>query len=232
MAKQTVIGFFEDHDAAERVVQQLVNRGFDRGDISLLANDAQGRYRKYQTSQTGDSQRQPHRRHPALRSRGFGGGDWCGHRRIAGLGLAGGSGCGTGALSGSFRRGVGIGAAAGAATGGIIGALTEMGVPEEDAEHYAEGIRRGGTLVSVAADQGRVPDAAAIMRSGGAVNLKERAATWQQAGWKRFDPSAQPLPAQEIEAQAQTISNAPDGAAQSHSSAGYLSACGTKPQVR
>jgi hypothetical protein len=47
-------------------------------------------------------------------------------------------------------------AAAGAATGGIVGALTEAGVSKEDAPLYAEGVRRGGTLVSA-----RAPDAGA-----------------------------------------------------------------------
>jgi len=38
------------------------------------------------------------------------------------------------------------GAAVGAATGGVIGALTEAGVSSDDAETYAEGVGRGGTL--------------------------------------------------------------------------------------
>jgi hypothetical protein len=46
-----------------------------------------------------------------------------------------------------------VGAAAGAATGGIVGALTEAGVSKDDASLYAEGVRRGGTLVSA-----RVPE--------------------------------------------------------------------------
>ncbi|MGF6178734.1 hypothetical protein ABIE33_007054 [Ensifer sp. 4252] len=40
------------------------------------------------------------------------------------------------------------GAIAGSAVGGIIGALTDSGVPEEDAHVYAEGVRRGETLVT------------------------------------------------------------------------------------
>src|ERR1700761_2817739 len=59
-------------------------------------------------------------------------------------------GAGTGAGIGA---GVG-GAAAGAATGGIVGALTEAGVSKDEAPLYAEGVRRGGTLVSA-----RVADA-------------------------------------------------------------------------
>jgi len=44
-------------------------------------------------------------------------------------------------------------ALAGGATGGIIGALTQTGVSQEDAQVYAEGVRRGGSLVTV-----RVPE--------------------------------------------------------------------------
>ena len=49
------------------------------------------------------------------------------------------------AESGAALAGAGIGAAA----GGLLGALTGMGIPEEEAHVYAEGVRRGGTLVTV-----------------------------------------------------------------------------------
>jgi hypothetical protein len=90
-----------------------------------------------------------------------------------------------------------VGAAAGAATGGIVGALTEAGISKEDAHVYAEGVRRGGTLVSA-----RVPDAdraradAVLDRS--AVNLRDRTAAWQKAGWKTFDPASKPYGADEV----------------------------------
>jgi hypothetical protein len=45
----------------------------------------------------------------------------------------------------STLTGVGIGAA----TGGIIGALVALGVPEVDARHFDEGLRSGRTLVTV-----------------------------------------------------------------------------------
>jgi hypothetical protein len=41
------------------------------------------------------------------------------------------------------------GAGIGAATGGIIGALVALGVPEADARHFDEGLRSGRTLVTV-----------------------------------------------------------------------------------
>ena len=40
------------------------------------------------------------------------------------------------------------GAVAGGATGGVIGALTQAGISKEDADVYAEGLRRGGAVVS------------------------------------------------------------------------------------
>ena len=41
-----------------------------------------------------------------------------------------------------------VGAGVGAAAGGVVGALTDAGVSHEDAHAYAEGINRGGTLVT------------------------------------------------------------------------------------
>jgi hypothetical protein len=41
------------------------------------------------------------------------------------------------------------GVVAGGAAGGVVGALIEAGVSENDAAGYAEGVRRGGTLVTI-----------------------------------------------------------------------------------
>src|SRR4051812_33384585 len=43
MAK-TVVGLFDDIDDAERAVQALVNSGFSRDDIGLVANNTDNRY--------------------------------------------------------------------------------------------------------------------------------------------------------------------------------------------
>jgi hypothetical protein len=45
-----------------------------------------------------------------------------------------------------------VGAGVGAATGGLIGALVGLGISKEDANAYAEGVRRGGSLVVVRSD--------------------------------------------------------------------------------
>jgi hypothetical protein len=100
-----------------------------------------------------------------------------------------------------------VGAAAGAATGGIVGALTEAGVSAEDAHSYAEGVRRGGTLVST-----RVADADRLrldsILNESAVNLRDRSAAWQKAGWKSFDPARKPYNAEEIKKERQLYGGA------------------------
>ena len=78
----------------------------------------------------------------------------------------------------------GAGAGVGAVAGRLVGALTHLGVPEEEAQFYAEGVRRGGTLVTVRAmDDGMAETAADIMREFGAVDITQRADQWRQSGW-------------------------------------------------
>ena len=55
----------------------------------------------------------------------------------------------------------------GAAAGGLLGALVGMGVPEEDAKHFDQGFRSGGTLVTVSAGN-RVEEARTCLSESGA----------------------------------------------------------------
>jgi len=106
---------------------------------------------------------------------------------LAGLGLLAIPGLGP-VVAAGWLAATAVGAAAGAATGGIIGALTEAGVSEEDAHTYAEGVLRGGTLVTA-----RVPDSdrAKFERflDQSSVKICDRRAMWQKSGWQRFDSS-------------------------------------------
>lgn len=85
------------------------------------------------------------------------------------------------------------GATVGAATGGLVGALSEIGVPEEEARHYAEAVRRGGTVIAVrAVDEHMVDRARVIMDRHGALNLRQRVVRWQQSDRADSDAPAQP----------------------------------------
>jgi hypothetical protein len=88
--------------------------------------------------------------------------------------------------------GAGVGAVVGSGAGGLIGSLTHAGVPEDDAHVYAEGVRRGGSLVTVRTEESRVPQADAILTATAYVNPIGRRAEYQQGGWTRFDENAPP----------------------------------------
>ena len=76
------------------------------------------------------------------------------------------------------------GAATGAAAGGIVGALVKSGVPHEEAEVYEEGVRRGGTLVSVQADEADVPKVEAILDRRATADWRTRREQYSSTGWQ------------------------------------------------
>lgn len=93
---------------------------------------------------------------------------------------------------GPLAAGLG-GAAVGAAAGGLIGAFRDMGVPEEEAHHYHEAVRRGGVVVTVHAADGTADHAAEILDRNGAIDIDERVEQWRResAGAALpFDPNA------------------------------------------
>jgi hypothetical protein len=90
------------------------------------------------------------------------------------------------------------GAALGGTTGGIIGALSQQaGVSDEEANVYAEGLRRGGALVSAKVDDGDASRVQAIMDRS-SVRVADRAAAWRKSGWATYDPSAKPFTRDEV----------------------------------
>jgi hypothetical protein len=192
MAK-TVVGLFDTFSGAQNVIQELVNNGFQRNDISLMANDAKGEFAKAkEVGGTGSA---------AAEGAGAGavGGGVLGGvlGLLVGVGALAIPGIGPVLAAGPLAAALGaagastlVGAGIGAAAGGVIGALIGAGIPEEDANFYAEGVRRGGSLVIVRAPDDMAQSAYDIMRRYGAVDVDERGAEWRRSGWKRFDPSA------------------------------------------
>jgi hypothetical protein len=91
------------------------------------------------------------------------------------------------------------GAIAGAAAGGIIGALVDAGVSKEDAEVYSEAVRRGGTLVTVRAEDADVARVQEILDRRSPINPTVRRGEYTKAGWKGYDPKAPPYDLTEAE---------------------------------
>jgi hypothetical protein len=104
-------------------------------------------------------------------------------------------GLGTAAAAGwlaSTLAGAAGGAAIGGVTGGVRGARKEAGVTEEDAHVYAEGVKRGGALVSVRADEANLARAESILDGAGGVRASDRGQMYRGEGWSgRFDPGVE-----------------------------------------
>jgi len=90
------------------------------------------------------------------------------------------------------------GAGIGAAAGGLIGALTESGIPEEDARYYAEGVRRGDVLVTVKAERGRADVVSDILDRHNAVDVDDRVQNWKDRGWTGYSNDATPFTDEEF----------------------------------
>lgn len=84
------------------------------------------------------------------------------------------------------------GAGIGAAAGGLIGALTESGIPEEDARYFAEGVRRGDVLVTVKTNHEHADRARDILDDNGAADIDDRVSGWRSRGWGGYDETAKP----------------------------------------
>ena len=87
--------------------------------------------------------------------------------------------------------------AIGGVTGGLLGALTNAGLSEEDAQVFVEGVRRGGTLVAARVPETELPRVEAMMNQS-AVNLGERRELYRKSGWQSFDPNAVPYTADQV----------------------------------
>ena len=85
------------------------------------------------------------------------------------------------------QSGLGMGTAIASASyySGITRTLRSMGVPEDQSEDYAEGVRRGGALVIVKSGDERADAVADFLDHHHAIHVDERASEWSAAGWKR-----------------------------------------------
>jgi hypothetical protein len=163
-------------------------------EISIVANNAENRLRETQSSAADDAVGGAE---AGAIVGGMGG-------LLTGLGLMAIPGVGPVVAAGwlvSTVAGAVAGAAIGGAAGGIIGSMTSAGVPEEDANVYAEGVRRGGTLVTAKVDDFEEAEARSVFLRTGAIDLSSRGRVYRDSGWSSFDDSAPAYTAEEIEAE-------------------------------
>lgn len=191
---KTVVGLYDELEDAREAVDELVEAGVPRSDISLVARDVTGEYGSYiDTYDDGEEVAE-------AAAGGAVGGAVVGGLMglLVGLGAFAIPGLGPVIVAGPLAAAL-TGAGIGAVTGGILGALVEWGIPEAEAGYYAEGVRRGGTLLAVRVAENQVEDVVEIMNDYNPVNIERRAEYWRsEYGWERFDPNAEPYAAEEI----------------------------------
>jgi hypothetical protein len=187
---------YDDFSSANEAIRDLVNNGFNRSDISIMANDQSGEYSRY-LQHSGEATEAPESGAATGAGVGAGIGAVVGGLAgiLVGLGALAIPGIGpvlaAGPLAAAFAglAGAGAGAVAGGVTGGLIGALADMGVPRENAGYFAEGVRRGGTLVVARATEEMAGTARDILNRHSPIDMNERISQWRQSGWTGYHES-------------------------------------------
>ena len=191
----TVTGLYDSYPAAKSAVDALEAAGISSSDISVIANNGDGSIvDKNHTNAGADA------------GAGAGVGAVVGGAGglLAGLGMMAIPGVGPVVAAGwliATAVGAAGGAAVGAAAGGIVGSMTNAGVDEREAHLYAEGVRRGGTLVAARVEGDEVLKAQDILSRYQPVDPIAREAVYRQGGWRSFDETAPLYTAEEIEAE-------------------------------
>lgn len=166
---KTAIGVFMDVEMAEEAVEALFQAGFERDEISVLAQ-----------RETVEDLVDDEREESALESAGAGA---LGGTALGGLiGLIAGAstlvvpGIGPALAAGTWATILGTtaaGAGVGAAYGGLVGSLIGFGVAEEETHVYVEGVEKGGILTVVQPDDAEMlVTAENIMIDHGGIGVK------------------------------------------------------------
>jgi hypothetical protein len=214
MATRTIARLYDSYADAQQVVRDLEAAGIPHGDISLIGRDGTSGTAPATADVTGTGvagtttadapvSTAAGYRDPAAAPAPAETKDRAGTGATIGTVIGGGAGllAGIGALA---IPGVGpviaagwliatlTGAGVGAAAGGILGALTNAGLSEEDAHVYAEGLRRGGNLVTVRVDETEAARVEQILNSRTYADPANRRQEYAASGWSRFDETAGP----------------------------------------
>ncbi|ADG10874.1 hypothetical protein [Caulobacter segnis] len=206
---KTITRLFDSYTQALDAISDLEARGIDHDKISLVSNNTENWHdgHKHADSErdgpmgdrNGDGENDV--ADGAGKGAATGGLFGGGAGLLAGLGMLAIPGLGPVVAAGWLAAtavGAAVGAVAGAATGGLLGALKEAGHTDEEANVYAEGVRRGGALVSVKAHDDEIATVESVLNERRGVDAAARGEAYRQSGWTGFDPAATPYNAEDI----------------------------------
>jgi len=188
----TISRLYDDYNMAARVYNDLDRAGISTSDISIVASNADGWHKS--GGSTVDPKHDKDRDGRDDRAEGAAAGGGIGVAAggtigvLTGLGLLAIPGVGP-VVAAGWLAALAVGAAVGGVAGGLVGALVESGESKENAELYAEAVRRGGAIVTAKVPDDEEADYLAIMEAP-AIDLAEREPTWRQTGWTGYDPEA------------------------------------------
>lgn len=189
---QTISALYDNFGAASAAVSALERAGTSWSDISIVSSKSDESHGKdHESDAVVDAEAGAG---IGAAVGGIGG-------LLTGLGLMAIPGVGPVVAAGwlaSTAAGAVAGAAVGGATGGLIGALTDAGVEESDAHVYAEGIRRGGTLVTARVSDNEAHATRSILQQNKSVDIGSRGAAYRSSGWSAFDPAAPAYSADQV----------------------------------
>jgi len=191
---ETIVAAYENFDAANKAVQGLVSDGFSRDDIGLAVNNGtrKGEYSNLE----GNVDKYEDVTGPEGGAFGATVGGIAGAVValsaivIPGIGPIIAAGPLVALLGGA--TGAVIGGTAGAISGGVAASFIHLGISDDEADYYAEAIRRGNAVVTVSAkDENQASQITNILRRYQPINLKRRADQWREKGWQGFDPKGE-----------------------------------------
>jgi len=199
-SRNTVVGIFENHNQAQKAVDDLRRAGFKEDQIGIVSHDTSSAGKGGTADQTATgSHAGTGAATGALAGAGIGAA-W-GIGVLAGLIPAIGPVIAGGTLA-ALLASAGLGAAAGTVGGMLIG----MGVPKEEADYYESEFKAGRTIVTVKADN-RYDEAANLMRQHGG-HTQERTGEYKRANFAQTATPATPATATQATARSATATPA------------------------
>lgn len=171
-------GLFDTRSDATQAIEDLIERGISRSDISIVSRDSGGWYDEDSKEEAG-----------AETGAGIGAIAGGTGGLLAGLGVLAIPGIGELVAAGwilSTAAGAAAGAILGGAAGGLVAWLADHGIDENDAHVFAEGLKRGGTLVTARVEDELAVAAEAIFLKH-SVDIAARRDALAAEGWTRFD---------------------------------------------
>jgi hypothetical protein len=203
---KTITRVYDDYALAEETVRELKGAGLGDSQIGIVASNADGWHRpgagSVSPAHDKDRDGKDDRSEGAATGGGLGAIVGGAAGAAAGLGMIAIPGIGP-VVAAGWLAALAAGAVGGGVAGGLIGALVESGTSKENAQLYAEALRRGGAIVTAKVSDDDEAQYAAIMDHR-AYDVTERGKVWRDEGWTGYDPDAPAYSAEQVRRERQT----------------------------